>query len=174
MLESITYKMLISVTAIFKPVKRKREKLPGESDLTFYKHKPHRSSVLPSFYRLGNRRERKDQQQDKEQAIIKTSLPPCYQQVNRAMQDKGRGNGINTPLTARTCKLMNGNKREILLLQENDEAVSKHCHSHEEVGEGQPVSCFPDLPVPTIITVKQNRVLEVALQRAELVSTGSK
>lgn len=53
MLESITYKMLISVTVIFKPVKRKREKLPGESDLTFYKHKPHRSSVLPSFYRLG-------------------------------------------------------------------------------------------------------------------------
>jgi len=65
---------------------------------------------------------------------------------------------------------MKNNKGEVLLFQENDEAVSKHCHSNKEVGKRQPVPRFPNLPLMTIVAIKQNRVLEVALKRPEPVS----
>lgn len=52
-----------------------------------------------------------------------------------------------------------------VLSQEDDEAVSKHGHPHQEVGQGQPVTSPSDPSLPAVVAVEEHGVLQVTLPR---------
>lgn len=49
-----------------------------------------------------------------------------------------------------------GRSRALVLFQEDDEAVGEHRHAHQEVGQGQPVACSPDPPLPAVVAVEED------------------
>lgn len=58
-----------------------------------------------------------------------------------------------------------------ILFQEDDEAVSKHGHPHQEIRQGQPVASPPDSSLPAVVAIEENGVLQVALPRERSASS---